>query len=267
VPPGRAAVGSGPGGYRPPLPHPAAHVAGAGATRSSSVALGGLDLPYTWPPRGSAGQSRPARAMEATRAAHGVLDRRSRIANAAPASAVAYRTAGRTAGPGLPCVDRRGLRHCGDGGLAPLVPTARPETSGRYPGHPPALWIAVTYHHRGLGASRRVPNGGADTGLSRRNWIAWSSHRASTVSPTGQSARTVARSNWAGPASGPGLVSIAARRQVGGLGWHIPGTGGTYQARGPPPLFRRWGTHRARATRKSAVRSGSERRSAVEAIG
>ncbi len=71
----------------------------------------------------SAGQPRSARAMGVTRAAHDVLDRRSRIAaGIAVLAAVVDRATARTTGPGLPCVDRRGLRHSGDGGLNLLAP-------------------------------------------------------------------------------------------------------------------------------------------------
>jgi hypothetical protein len=62
--------------------------------------------------------------MRVTRATHCVLDHRRRIARAAAVSALAAvgRAAGRTAGQGLPCVDRRGLCHCGYGGHDPLAP-------------------------------------------------------------------------------------------------------------------------------------------------
>jgi hypothetical protein len=43
---------------------------------------------------------------------------------------------------------------------------------GYHLGHPPVHGIAGTYRHRGAGASRRVPYGGADPGLCCRAWIA-----------------------------------------------------------------------------------------------
>jgi hypothetical protein len=87
----------------------------------------GWGSPYTSATTRVGGLVRPARAMETTRAAHSVLDRRSpsHIAAAVPALAVSDRAAGRTAGPGLPCADHRGFRHCGDGGLDLLVPKSR----------------------------------------------------------------------------------------------------------------------------------------------
>ena len=56
--------------------------------------------------------------------------------------------------------------------------TARPRNTGCHLGHPPALWIAGMYRHRGSGASRRVPYGGAYPGLSRRTWTARDSESA-----------------------------------------------------------------------------------------
>jgi hypothetical protein len=44
--------------------------------------------------------------MGVTRTTHGVLDRQSHIAAAVPVLVAVDRAAGRTAGPGLPCVDR-----------------------------------------------------------------------------------------------------------------------------------------------------------------
>jgi hypothetical protein len=182
--------------------------------------------PYTGrlaSPAAPARRRAAARGMEANRAIHGVLDRRSRIAAAVPALAVMDRAAERTAGPGLSCVDRRGPRASSLWGRR--ARSARPCSSGCHLGHPPVHWIAGLYLHRGPVASRRVPYGGADPGLCCRAWIARGSV---TERATGQ-LLSAPRASPPGPwldqvwsASGPGPVSTAARvrPQVRGPGRH-----------------------------------------------
>ena len=61
VPPGRVALGSGPGGPSPPPLRPAAHAVGSCATRPSPVALGGSGTHFVQRhSRGSAGSYRSA---------------------------------------------------------------------------------------------------------------------------------------------------------------------------------------------------------------
>ena len=93
--------------------------------------------------------------------------------------------------------------------------TARPRITGCHLGHPPALWIAGMYRHRGSGASRRVPYGGAYPGLSRRAWTARDSESAGQPSPSAYRAALPLRSahhpSWAG--TGPARASAAVRPQ------------------------------------------------------
>ena len=121
--------------------------------------------------------------------------------------------------------------------------TARPGTSGRYPGHPPALWIAGMYRHCGSGASRRVPFGGAYPGLSRRAWIARDSESAGQPSASACHAalplRTAHHSSWVGHRAGP------------------------CQRRGPSPAVDPASTHRARALPRSCAGGGTHRARAL----
>ena len=242
VPPGRAIIGSGPGGCSPPSPHPAA--AGPGAARTgrlrsrpgrahtTATAPGrscGRDRCHALGPGGSGRVGQTPRTGTNT-------GRRASPARPGPWRppglltvcwiAGAFRRchpglsrrgsrSGAFAGPVPLCVDRRGLRHWGR-----RARSARPRTTGRHPGYTPALWIADPYLHRGPGASRRR--------------------------------RTVGRTRASASACGsPGATSLWGRRARAAR----PRTTGCYS--GHPPA--RWITGtppRARRQSPRAVRSG-----------
>jgi hypothetical protein len=135
VSPGQVAAGSGPGGNEPPsvdrhrtrlltlsVPVPPARARGSG--------WDGLNL-HDGHQNGSAGQPHPARALGGYPGCSRCDGSGSWIAAAVPWMTV-DRVAGPALGSGLPCVDRRELRHCGDG----QARSARPETWGCPPGPP-----------------------------------------------------------------------------------------------------------------------------------
>jgi hypothetical protein len=119
-----------------------------------------------------------------------------------------------------------------------------PKPGDVHPGHPPVLWIAGSYRHRGPGASRRVPYGGADP-PGRASVVARGSpgastlkgHRACTVSHAPQSAGTLVRTSWVGQRALPGQHRgpSSLTPQVGGSGQHTPGCARVLTGPGPLP--------------------------------
>jgi hypothetical protein len=222
---------SGPGPVRPPA-------------RARGSGWDGLNL-HDCHQHGPAGQSRPALALGATRAARWCAG--SGVGSLLPSRG--SRSGGRPSDQGCRVWIAGSLATVGTAGSIRVRLSRNLGMSPAGGGPPASALDRRDVHHRGPGASRRVPYGGACPGLCRLAWIAGARGSDTggplmimigqpplSVTAAPQSAGPWSGQVQVGSASGPGPVSTAARPQVGGPGRHTPGPGPCqWPAPAPPP--------------------------------